>query len=45
MQFIKFVVRLEMEFDVDFDDESMEASTFETVRDIAAYIEARRKVA
>ena len=39
--FIKFVVRLEVEFDVDFDDESMDIDTFITINDIAKYIEER----
>lgn len=37
--FIKIVVRLEVEFDVDFEDESMDIGAFVVVDDIVKYIE------
>ncbi|GCE15715.1 acyl carrier protein [Tengunoibacter tsumagoiensis] len=37
--FIKFVVKLEVEFDVDFDDENMNIDAFSTIQDIVNYIE------
>lgn len=36
--FIKFVVRLEVEFDIDFDDENMDVRNFITINDIVAYV-------
>ena len=43
--FIKFVVRLEVEFDIDFDDENMDVKKFVTVNDIVNYVEQHVDVA
>lgn len=40
--FIKIVVRLEVEFDVDFEDESMDITTFIFMNDIVKYIESQQ---
>lgn len=40
--FIKVVVRLEVEFDVDFEDENMDISTFVVLNDIVKYIESQQ---
>ena len=40
--FIKVVVRLEVEFDVDFEDESMDINAFVVVDDIVKYIESQQ---
>ena len=37
--FIKFVVKLEVEFDIDFDDENMDVKNFVTVNDVVQYVE------
>jgi acyl carrier protein len=42
--FIKFVVRLEVEFDIDFDDENMSVGNFVTINDIVAYVEQNADV-
>lgn len=42
--FIKFVVRLEVEFDIDFDDENMDVRNFTTINDIVAYVEQNADV-
>lgn len=42
--FIKFVVRLEVEFDIDFDDENMDVRNFATINDIVAYVEQNADV-
>jgi acyl carrier protein len=43
--FIKFIVRLEVEFDIDFDDENMDIKNFVTFNDIVAYVEQQSNVA
>jgi len=40
LAFIKIVVALEDEFDVEFQDEDLDISKFETVEDIVKYIES-----
>ncbi len=39
--FIKIAVALEAEFDVEFEDEDLDASKFKTVEDIVAYLEKK----
>lgn len=41
ISFIKFVVALESEFDIEFEDDSLDFNGFETIRDIANYVEKK----
>ncbi len=43
--FVKFVVRLEVEFDIDFDDENMDFKNFTTLNDIVNYVEQQVEAA
>lgn len=39
ISFIKIVVALEAKFDIQFEDDDLDASKFETVEDIVKYVE------